>query len=188
LRYTTIFRSQLEQLRHCVYCCCCVSQIYLLKPVKCAVNAETAHERERAVIATDRARHFAVVGGGPAGMEVARRLDFAGHKVTLLEAADRLGGTLQFASIAYEPNERLLNWLRLQMSTSSIDVRLSTVATPALLQSLAVDEVIVASGARRLMPDLPGSHQDFVFSGDEMRALVLGEDAPSLRRKTTAFT
>lgn len=180
--------GELDQIRPCVYCYCCVSQIYILKPVKCAVNAETAHERQRAVIATDKPRHFAVVGGGPAGMEAARRLASAGHKVTLLEAADRLGGTLQFASIAYEPNERLLNWLRRQMASSAVDVRLSTAATPALLQSLQADEVIVATGAKRLMPDLPGSEQDFVFSGDEMRALVLGESAPSLRRKTTAFT
>lgn len=183
-----VSRGELDQIRPCVYCYCCVSQIYILKPVKCAVNAETAYERQRTVIATDKPRHFAVVGGGPAGMEVARRLDSAGHKVTLLEAADRLGGTLQFASIAYEPNERLLNWLRRQLTSSGVEVRLGTVATPALLQSLAADEVIVATGARRLMPELPGSDQDFVLSGDEMRALVLGENAPTLRRKTTAFT
>lgn len=183
-----VSRGELDQIRPCVYCYCCVSQIYILKPVKCAVNAETAYERQRTVIATDKPRHFAVVGGGPAGMEVARRLDSAGHKVTLLEAADRLGGTLQFASIAYEPNERLLNWLRRQLTSSGVEVRLGTVAMPALLQSLSADEVIVATGARRLMPELPGSDQDFVLSGDEMRALVLGENAPTLRRKTTAFT
>ena len=180
--------GELDQIRPCVYCYCCVSQIYILKPVKCAVNAETAHERQRAVIATDAPRHYAVVGGGPAGMEAARRLASAGHRVTLLEATDRLGGTLQFASIAYEPNERLLNWLRRQMASSAVDVRLSTVATLALIKSLQVDEVIVATGAKRLMPELPGSEQDFVFSGDEMRALVLGEHAPSLRRKTSVFT
>jgi 2,4-dienoyl-CoA reductase (NADPH2) len=180
--------GKLEQIRPCVYCYCCVSQIYILKPIKCAVNAETAYERQRAIIATDKPRHYAVVGGGPAGMEAARRLSSAGHKVTLLEAADRLGGTLQFASIAYEPNERLLKWLRGEMARSAVDVRLGIVATPALLKSLQVDEVIVATGAKRLMPELPGSEQDFVFSGDEMRALVLGEHAPSLQGKTSAFT
>jgi 2,4-dienoyl-CoA reductase (NADPH2) len=183
-----VITGALEQIRPCVYCYCCVSQIYILKPVKCAVNAETAHERQRAIIVTDKPRHYAVVGGGPAGMEAARRLASAGHRVTLLEAADRLGGTLQFASIAYEPNERLLNWLRGEMARSAVDVRLGTVATSALLKSLQVDEVIVATGAKRLMPELPGSEQDFVFSGDEMRALVLGEHAPSLQGKTSAFT
>jgi NADPH-dependent 2,4-dienoyl-CoA reductase/sulfur reductase-like enzyme len=38
------------------------------------------------------------------------------------------------------------------------------------------------------MPDIPGAERDFVFSGDEMRALVMAENNPQLRRKTSAFT
>lgn len=171
-------------VRPCVYCYCCVSQIYVRKSVKCAVNPETAFERERALIPVQTVRHIAVVGGGPAGMEAARRLSLRGHQVTLLEQSDRLGGTLQFASIAYPPNERLLHWLRRQIAQSAVDVRLNTSATPALLKQLQVDEVIVATGAERTMPELPGGEQDFVFSGDEMRRLVLGEESPALERKT----
>jgi NADPH-dependent 2,4-dienoyl-CoA reductase/sulfur reductase-like enzyme len=177
-----------EQVRPCVYCYCCASQIYVVKPVKCAVNPETAHERERELVATDKPRRIAVVGGGPAGMEVACRLGRRGFHVHLLEASDRLGGTLQFASIAYKPNQRLLDWLRLQLRNSSVRLHLNTTATPERLQALGVEEVVVATGARRDMPDIPGSQQDFVFSGDDMRAMVMGENAPALRRKTTAFT
>ncbi|HUH37901.1 MAG TPA: FAD-dependent oxidoreductase, partial [Spongiibacteraceae bacterium] len=183
-----IIANRLADIRPCVYCYCCVSQIYIQKPIKCAVNPETAHETSRALIASTRARRFAVVGGGPAGMEVARRLAEKGHGVVLLEASDRLGGTLQFASIAYEPNERLLGWLQRALKQSSVQVRLKTRATPELLRELNVDEVIVATGARRDLPPIPGADQDFVFSGDEMRALVLGESLPSLHRKTTGIT
>ncbi len=178
-----------EQIRPCVYCYCCVSQIYVLKPVKCAVNPETANEMQRELIASDQPRHIAVIGGGPGGMETARRLATRGLKVTLLEAGKRLGGTLQFAGIAYPPNARLLDWLRLQVVESAVDVRLNTTATPELLRALGVEDVVVASGAQRGMPDgLPGADQDFVYSGEEMRALVLTEDHPSLKRKTSAFT
>jgi len=183
-----VIAGRLQDIRPCVYCYCCVSQIYVLKPVKCAVNPETAFEASRSLIATTNARHFAVVGGGPAGMEAARRLVEKGHRVTLLEAADRLGGTLQFASIAYEPNERLLGWLRRQTEQSAVDVRYNSYATPSLLRQLAADEVIVATGAKRDLPDMPGTEQDFVFSGDEMRSLVLGEKQPGLQRKTSGFT
>lgn len=176
-----------EQIRPCVYCYCCVSQIYILKPVKCAVNPETAKERERALIATDAPRHIAVVGGGPGGMEVARRLDQRGFHVTLIEKSGRLGGTLQFASIAYPPNERLLHWLRRQVRQSTVKVMLNTEATPELLRQLRVDEVVVATGAERGMPDIPGNDQDFVFSGDEMRAMVLAEKHPQLERKTSTL-
>ncbi|MBE9538397.1 MAG: FAD-dependent oxidoreductase [Proteobacteria bacterium] len=177
-----------EQIRPCIYCYCCISQIYVLKSVKCAVNPETAREQERELIATDKPRHIAVVGGGPAGMEVARRLSIRGFSVTLFESTGRLGGTLQFASIPYEPNERLLKWLRLQIAQSSVDVRLNTLASVDTLRQLGVDEVIVATGAQRTMPDIPGAQRDFVFSGDEMRALVMAEDNPQLQRKTSAFT
>jgi 2,4-dienoyl-CoA reductase-like NADH-dependent reductase (Old Yellow Enzyme family)/thioredoxin reductase len=176
-----------EQIRPCVYCYCCASQIYVVKPVKCAVNPETAFERERALIVTDKPRRLAVAGGGPAGMEAARRLSQRGFQVDLLEAGGRLGGTLQFASIAYQPNEHLLDWLRLQIEQSSVTVHLNTPATAERLRALGTKEVIVATGARREMPQIPGSDRDFVFSGDEMRALVLGGSSPGLRRKTSAL-
>jgi len=178
-----------EAVRPCVYCYCCVSQIYVLKQIKCAVNPETGFERERRLIATDNTRHVAVIGGGPAGMEAARRLSLRGFTVTLIEAGKRLGGTLTMASIAYAPNERLLNWLRREVEKSPIRVMLNTSATPALLKRLNVDEVVVASGAQRSMPEgIPGSDQDFVFSGEEMRALMLSEGHPNLQRKTDQFT
>lgn len=180
--------GQPDKIRPCIYCYCCVSQIYVRQGVKCAVNPETAREREYSIVPSDHPRHVAVIGGGPGGMESARRLSLRGHRVSLLEASARLGGTLQFASIPYEPNQRLLKWLRQQVAQSSVEVKLNTVATPELLHTLQVDEVVVATGATRSMPDIPGNTQDFVFSGDEMRALMMGEHHPELQRKTTAFT
>jgi 2,4-dienoyl-CoA reductase (NADPH2) len=177
-----------EEIRPCVYCYCCVSQIYVLQPVKCAVNPETAYERERELIAIEKSRHIAVVGGGPAGMEAARRLAIRGFRVSLFERGKRLGGTLQFAGLAYRPNEKLMNWLRQQVNNSSVEVHLNTAAAPQQLAQMSVDEVIVATGAQRGMPDIPGAEQDFVFSGEEMRALVLSEKHPELLRKTSAFT
>lgn len=177
-----------EEIRPCVYCYCCVSQIYVLKSIKCAVNPETGYERERDLIAIEKSRHIAVVGGGPAGMEAARRLSIRGFRVSLFEQGKRLGGTLQFAGLAYKPNEKLMNWLRLQIKNSNVKVHLNTTATPQQLAQMSVDEVVVATGAQRGMPDIPGSDQDFVFSGEEMRALVLSEKHPELLRKTSAFT
>ncbi|MFB3077709.1 MAG: FAD-dependent oxidoreductase, partial [Lysobacterales bacterium] len=122
------------------------------------------------------------------GMEVARRLSLRGHRITLIEASNRLGGTLQFASIPYQPNQHLLKWLRLQIEQSTVKVLLNTTASAQQLKSLGASEVIVATGAKRIMPDIPGADRDFVFSGDEMRALVMAENDPGLVRKTSALT
>jgi 2,4-dienoyl-CoA reductase-like NADH-dependent reductase (Old Yellow Enzyme family)/NADPH-dependent 2,4-dienoyl-CoA reductase/sulfur reductase-like enzyme len=178
-----IMEGQVKDILPCIYCYTCISQIYFTQSVKCAVNPETAYERELQLQPATSPRRIVVIGGGPAGMESARRLSLKGHRVTLLEKSDRLGGTLQFAAIAYEPNERILDWLKLQISKSTVDVRLKTASTEALLRSLAPDEIVVATGAIRSMPAIPGADRLNVFSGDDMRKLVLGEDLGSLKGK-----
>ena len=117
--------------------------------------------------------------------ELARRLDAAGNRVVLLERGERLGGTLRIASLTYAANERLLIWLERQLAQSRVEVRLRTEATPELLRSLAPDEVVVATGAVRDMPPIPGAELDHVLSGDDMRQLMMGESSEALRRKTS---
>jgi 2,4-dienoyl-CoA reductase-like NADH-dependent reductase (Old Yellow Enzyme family) len=179
--------GEADRVRPCIYCYTCVSAIYTSDTGRCAVNPDLAFEYLGQPKAGAQ-QHIAVIGGGPGGMEAARRLRMLGHKVTLLEKSNRLGGTLRFASLAYEPNERLLNWLQAEVAEARVDVRLSTEATPDLLRSLGVDQVIVASGAVRGMPAIPGNDQDHVYSGDDMRRMMLGEDSEELKRKTGLLT
>ncbi len=173
-----------RDIRPCIYCYTCISQIFFSRPVKCAVNPETGFERERALTPAENQRHIAIVGGGPAGMEAARRLAARGHMITLLEASDSLGGTARFASIAFAPNEGIVEWLKRQVAADPrITVKLRTRATPSLLRVLGVNEVVVATGARRSMPPIPGADQSFVFNGDEMRSIMLAEGLEALSDK-----
>ena len=181
-------RGAPDEVRPCIYCYTCISAIYMGDMVRCAVNPQLGREYQGEPAPAKSARHIAVVGGGPGGMEAARRLAALGHKVTLIEKSDRLGGTLRFASLAYEPNERLLNWLRRQVTEAGVEIRLSTVASPELLRGMGVDTVLVATGAVRDMPPLPGNDLDHVYSGDDMRNLMLGETTSELKRKTSLFS
>lgn len=176
--------GQPESVRPCIYCYTCISAIYMGDHARCAVNTDLANEFESTPGKAAIARHVAVIGGGPGGMESARRLTALGHKVTLIERSNRLGGTLRFASLAYEPNERLLEWLKREVAEAGVDVRLSTEATPDLLRALGVDTVIVATGAVRGMPDIPGNGLPHVYSGDDMRNMMLGETSDEVKRKT----
>lgn len=176
-----------ESVRPCIYCYTCVSTAYVRSPLRCAVNPDTGFECDR-VEARVSGKHFVVIGAGPGGMEAALRLNEAGNRVTLLERGDRLGGTLRIAALAYPANERLLDWHSRELGRSSVDLRLNTEATPELLRELAPDAVVVATGARRDMPELPGSDLPHVFSGDDMRKLLLGESSSELKRKTGLLT
>lgn len=177
-----------DEVRPCIYCYTCISAIYLGVDTRCAIRPETGREFEHWPAPTGDSRHVVVIGGGPGGMESTRRLRALGHKVTLIEKGERLGGTLRFAALAYEPNERLLNWLIREVEDSGADIRLGTEASPALLASLAPDEVIVATGAIRAMPDIPGNEHDHVLSGDDLRGMMFGETSEAIKRKTSLFT
>ncbi|HPO19440.1 MAG TPA: FAD-dependent oxidoreductase, partial [Rubrivivax sp.] len=165
-----------------IYCYVCVSQIFINQRVKCAVNPQTGHEFEWPIEPAISPKRVLVIGGGPAGMEAARVAALRGHRVTLVERADRLGGTLFFAALAYTENGALLDHLVAQVRQLPIEVRLGTAATPALVAELRPDAVIVATGAKREAPPIPGAQQRHVWSGDELRRLMTGDGADDIAR------
>lgn len=177
-----------QDVRPCIYCYVCVSQIFINQRVKCAVNPRTGHESELVIAPAATPRHVVVVGGGPAGMEAARVAALRGHRVTLLERSDRLGGTLFFAALAYAENGRLLDHLVEQVRNLPIEVRYNSEATPQLLRELGAETVLVATGARRAAPAIPGAEQDHVWSGDELRRLLTGDRAEEIARRKLSLT
>lgn len=177
-----------ELIRPCIYCYTCISQIFVRRGVRCAVNAQTGFELERPIAFSARQKRVMVIGGGPAGMEAARVATLRGHEVHLYEASHRLGGTVFFSSIVYPENGRLIEYLVAQMAELKVNVHLNTRVTPELVTQLRPDTVIVATGARRSLIDVPGAQLPHVFSGDEMREMVTGQMSPTLRRKLPAAT
>jgi 2,4-dienoyl-CoA reductase-like NADH-dependent reductase (Old Yellow Enzyme family)/NADPH-dependent 2,4-dienoyl-CoA reductase/sulfur reductase-like enzyme len=183
-----LLSGQVQAVRPCIYCYVCVSQIFINERVKCAVNPQTGHEAERIIGPVSTAQHIAVIGGGPAGLEAARVAALRGHRVTLFERSNRLGGTLFFAALAYPENGRLLDNLLHQVRQLPIDVQLETSVDAALLRDRGVDQVIVATGAQRAAPNIPGADQNHVWSGDELRRLMTGDRAEEIAKRKLSLT
>ena len=159
----------------CIYCYTCVSQIFINHPVRCAANHTTGREYEGDILArTGAPKKILVIGGGPGGMECARLLAEKGHHVSLWEKDADLGGTARIAGLAYEPNERLVHYLAAAVRALPIALRLGTLGTPERIAALAPDHVILATGAKRIAPPIPGSEQRHVFDGEQLRGLLFG--------------
>ncbi|WP_298190028.1 FAD-dependent oxidoreductase [uncultured Pseudomonas sp.] len=183
-----LLKGDAAAIRPCIYCYVCVSQIFVNQRVKCAVNPFTGHESQKVILPAAQPQHIVVVGAGPAGLEAARLASLRGHRVTLLERSNRLGGTLFFAALAYPENGALLDNLVHQVGQLPIDVRLNVNVTPELLLQLGADQVLVANGARRAAPDIPGADLKHVWSGDELRRLMTGDRADEIAKAKLSLT
>lgn len=171
-----------ERVRTCINCFVCVAQNFWDGAPICAVNAELGHYDEGPVTPAAERRRVVVVGGGPGGMEAARVAAMRGHSVTLLEKSPHLGGTARFSSLTTPMNAELVRYLTTEISRLDVDVRTSTPVTATLLRELDADVVVVATGARRERPDVPGADLPHVFSGDDLRALLTGDDPTAAAR------
>ena len=73
--------------------------------------------------------------------------------------------------------------LETQVEKAGVDVRRNTVVTPDTVDDIAPDVVLVAVGARRDAPPIPGADRAEVLSGDDLRALLCGDDPDVAKRK-----
>ncbi|MFH1350085.1 MAG: FAD-dependent oxidoreductase [Pseudomonadota bacterium] len=126
---------------------------------RCAVNAVFGREREFAeVIPAPVPKKVMVIGGGPAGMEAARIAAQRGHKVTLYDKGEALGGQLNLASKPQSKKKVL--WLRdylvTQLKKLDVEVKLGVEVTPELVKQSKPDAVVVATGAEPIIPNIPG--------------------------------
>lgn len=178
-----VMSGQTEQIRPCIYCYICVSQIFINQPLMCAVNPDLGNEYRENVIASSReSKRIIVVGSGPGGMEAAKVLAERGHRVSLWEKERDLGGTARIAALAYEPNGRLIRYLIASLQRLAVDIQLGKLATLEALRAERPDHVIVATGAARKAPEIPGKQLKHVFDGEQMRGLLFGTDAAAARK------
>lgn len=136
----------------------CISRSFRGFPISCTVNPAAGREAvfgSGTLTAAASARRWLVVGGGPAGMKAAEVLARRGHRVSLWEQADRLGGQVNL--IVRTPGRESFGFitedLEHHLRDLDVDIRLDAEATPARVEAAEADAVVIATGAE---PDRTG--------------------------------
>jgi len=163
--------GRLDDIRPCIGCDDgCLGRLFGGKHLSCTVNPATGIERRLALEPAKKQKSVLVIGGGPGGMEAARVAALRGHKVTLWEKSSQLGGNLIPAAVPdfKEDLRRLIDYLSTQIRKLGVDVKLGTTATPEMVQKMAPQVVIVATGATPIIPDIPGVDKSIVATANEI--------------------
>ncbi len=181
------YRGEGEDVRPCIKCMRCHDSVVWEYHYSCTVNPEIGFEHRLPLLVEPpkAKRNIAVVGGGPAGMQAVLTLISRGHEVTLYEAEDVLGGTLNFSEkVDFKRDlRRYKDYMADRVLQSGATVKLNTRVDAKFLNAAGHDVVIGALGSSPLVPPIPGIDNDHVVMaldsygaedrlGDEV--LVLG--------------
>lgn len=169
--------GRFDEERKCLSCNLCTTTVAFQDNTasKCAVNSQYCREIENRDIGTIDPKRIMIVGGGPAGMEAARILAKRGHKVTLFEKKDKLGGLVDLAASIPKLNtsslRHIVKYLRKQMEHPRIEVRLNATVDRRQIEDSfdknIYDVIIIATGSRINQPDIDGISRDFVISYEQ---------------------
>ena len=169
---TKMIEGRVEDIRPCI---CCHNACFNMAKYKGTANQQSIYDASHIarcaldprVMQSDKykikpAKHIkkiAVIGGGIGGMEAAIVCAKRGHKVTLYEKSDRLGGIfIAAAAPSYkEKDKMLIAWYEREIQKYPIDIKLNTEVKD--IDSLGADEVIVATGAKARKIPVPGAEK-----------------------------
>ena len=157
--------GKVSEIRRCVSCGigCWAESLMIKREMRCAINPAIGDTRFLDIEPADVSLNVAVVGGGVAGMEAARIATLRGHKVTLFEKDNELGGAVRTCCMV-PVKFRLkwyIDWLREQIDELGVTVKLNTEATVDLLKGY--DAVLCGTGGQVERPDVPGVEKAISF-------------------------
>ena len=157
---TKIIEDRIEDIKPCI---CCHSGCFNFSSSKghantqdlkdtmglsrCALNPKTMQSKKYKILPAKKQKNIAIVGGGIGGMEAAIVCAQRGHKVSLYEKTDKLGGVfIAAAAPSFKEKDRdLIAWYEREVQKYPINIHFNTEIKS--IESLNADEVIIATGS-----------------------------------------
>jgi len=153
-------------IRKCIACndACWMPLWQAATPITCVINPEAGREGTFAITPAAAEKKVMVVGGGAAGLEAARVAALRGHKVSLYEKADELGGQLNIAAKAPGRVDfaELARYYTYQMKALNVEINLKTTVTREMIKEKDYDAVVIATGS------LPAISPSLAIAGDNV--------------------
>ncbi|MGZ6240918.1 MAG: oxidoreductase, partial [Syntrophales bacterium] len=157
--------GRVEEIVPCLACSNCLTDILTTykdwgaaASTSCSVNPLAGKEAEYAIAPAKKLKKVFVIGGGPGGMEAAMTAALRGHKVTLYDKGNELGGKLLVASMPPYKSElqSLVTSLASRARKAGVQIKLKSDAGPATIEKEKPDVLIMATGSSSLIPNIPG--------------------------------
>jgi glutamate synthase (NADPH/NADH) small chain len=126
-------------------------------------------------------RKVAIVGSGPAGLAAAQQLNRAGHRVTVFERDDRIGGLLRYGIPEFKMEKRVLDRRLEQMDKEGVRFRVNAnVGIDVSVEELRreFDAILQAGGAT-----IP---RDLKVPGRQLRGIHFAIDYLTLQNRRCA--
>jgi 2,4-dienoyl-CoA reductase (NADPH2) len=169
-----------DEINTCIACNqACLDHTFQNQRSSCLVNPRACHETELLYTPTHNPKKIAVVGSGPAGLAAATVAAKRGHKVTIFEGRDTIGGQFLFASKIPGKEEfvETIRYFNKMIEIHNIDLKLNTWVSADDLKDAGFDEIIVSTGVEPRIPNMPGIDHEKVVTYQELlgKGLELGE-------------
>ena len=145
--------GRLEDIRYCIACNQgCIGRIGMNKTLGCVQNPAVGREKAWGEGTLEKAsvrKKVTIVGGGPAGMWAAKMAGRRGHKVTLIDRNEGLGGQVVTAMKGTGRDEFgvIIRNEKSQVDKAGVTVKLGAGATKEQILAGKPDVVIVATGS-----------------------------------------
>ncbi len=173
--------GRLEEIVHCIGCAqACFDHVFYMRPVSCLMNPRAGREFEIQEAPAPRPKKVWVIGGGPSGLMAAATAARRGHKVTLFEKEQRLGGQLRLAGVPAMRRDFITaaDDLERQLRLTGVQVKLGKGVKKADVKRGRPDAVVVATGGRPIIPEIPGLNLGHVTTAWDVLAgkVMVGRD------------
>ncbi len=161
--------SRFDEIIPCVSCNKCI-QTLRKNVVRCTVNPEAGNETRFKFVKAEHIKKVWVIGGGPGGLKAAEIAALRGHRVTIFEKENYLGGRMRLGAVP--PHKAVYNdfldYLKNRITTLGASTVIGKDFTVDMLKTGKPDAVIVATGARPLMPEWEGIQESAAVSIDDV--------------------